>query len=135
MEKYGVDKSAMAWFNNYLLDRKQRVRVGTQMSTTVMIPTGVPQGSILGPLLFLVMINDLPSVVKNCQITLFADDAQLQFPFRPVNALHAYEQIQTDLNSVARWCSINGLKINPLKSQTIIIGTTQNRKLLSFDSE
>ncbi len=74
---YGVGNSSLKWFKNYLSDREQTVEINGTTSDWELVKAGVPQGSILGPLMFILYINELPRVVKKCKITLYADDTAL----------------------------------------------------------
>ena len=73
----GCSDSALRWFESYLSDRSQNVMFNNASSETRFTSVGVPQGSILGPLLFLIAINDLPSVVRHSNLTMYADDTTL----------------------------------------------------------
>jgi len=77
LEKYGVRGLPLVWLRSYLRDRYQSVRIGAATSGSRLITCGVPQGSILGPVLFLVYINDLPNISNSADFTLFADDTTL----------------------------------------------------------
>ena len=77
LEYYGVCDESLPWFKNYFTGRKQFVHIDSQSSEELAITSGVPQGSILGPLLFIVYINDLPHRIKHCSVNMFADDTAL----------------------------------------------------------
>ena len=79
LRKYGVDNLEFAWFSSYLTNRKQYCRVNGVSSKTEDIKCGVPQGSCLGPLLFLIYINDLPFSLKKGKVTMYADDTSISY--------------------------------------------------------
>jgi len=79
LEHYEVRKSSLDWFRNYLTTRTQRVQFGNDMSSTRTIRFGVPQGSILGSLLFVLYINEPPQCLENCSIDTYADDTIIYF--------------------------------------------------------
>ena len=110
---------------SYLTNRVQYVCNGTTQSQRQSIQYGVPQGSILGPLLFILFINDLPEVVKTSQVTLFADDTALVDGNKVV-----HKSIQEDLANVEQWCQNNKLFINYDKCQVISFGPSVNNELL-----
>ena len=75
----GVSPSSIKWFESYLSNRKQRTSCGNELFDALPVTVGVPQGSILGPLLFVVYINNLPDAVINSEVTLYADDTVLYY--------------------------------------------------------
>lgn len=90
MEAYAIGGNLIKWVRNFLKDRSQRVRVGSEYSAYADVLSGIPQGSILGPVLFTIFINDLPNYVKSyCKI--FADDTKIE------EDTDKSDQIQTDL--------------------------------------
>ena len=119
----GVDELSVNWFRCYLTGRKQCVRVANNTSSYLDVISGVPQGSILGPILFSVFINDLPERVRNCYPHLFADDVQTSKSFTSDNAAVALSELNADLNNINDWSSDNGLSLNVDKCQHIIIGS------------
>ena len=74
LQKYGVEDNELLWFTDYLSDRSQAVNVDGCISSFSNINTGIPQGSVLDPLLFLIFINDLPTSLRNTLINIYADD-------------------------------------------------------------
>ena len=83
----GMNRFAVQWFRSYLTTRTQCVCVNRLLSEPQPIPFGVPQGSVLGPLLFIIYINDLPLVVQGCSIELYADDTLIYFASKSVSEI------------------------------------------------
>ena len=118
LNKYGVRGLALDWFGSYLDGRTQRVRIGTVFSESQVVNCGVPQGSILGPVLFLIYINDLPDVSTAAHFTLFADDTGLTFS--GVNYDTMVEEANSDLELVYNWTINNRLKLNAGKTSAML---------------
>ena len=116
---YGVLDDSLVWFASYLSCRRQRVRLQGLFSTWGMVHAGVPQGSILGPLLFSICINDLPSVVRGCQLNMYADDMELHCSNSDL--FLAQHGLQTDLDSIEFWLRTNQLSLNVGKSHITLI--------------
>ena len=103
------------WFHNYLSDRKQLVSINGCHSTVLPVWSGVPQGSILGPLLFLVYINDLPDVVSTSKVFLFADDTKCCLPITtPLDC----DQLQENIDNLVHWSNKWNLHFNKSKCST-----------------
>ena len=126
----GFDDLAIEWFRQYFKLRKQVTTVNGNSSPVTLIESGVPQGSILGPLLFILMLNDLPEVVKQCKVSLYADDTCLYFSAKDPNILESI--INTELSSLSDWFFHNHLLLNVKKCNFMLIGT--KAKLRHFDS-
>jgi len=109
-----------------LSGRKHRVRIGSLVSDLLEILLGVPQGSVLGPILFNIFINDLLFAVQE-NICNFADDNTLYVCGSDISDIT--RRIDNDLVSVIRWFSNNGMVANPDKFQAIFLGNSQNRWL------
>ena len=114
---------SLTWFASYLSCRQQRVCLQGSSSDWGVIRVGVPQGSILGPLLFIIYVNDLPSVIKTCDFNLYADDMEMHCS--NVNLSCAEHDLQDDLNSVYSWLCINLLSLNVPKSNVMLVGSRQ----------
>ena len=127
LEAYGLDNSSLLFIHDYLSKRKQRTKVGGEYSTWFDIERGVPQGSILGPLLFNIFINDIFLFVEICLICNFADDNTLSSCNKNLNTVK--KNLIHDTNILLHWFEINSLKANPTKFQYMILG-----KNLSLDT-
>lgn len=115
---------------SYLKDRTQTVFSNEMFSAMIPIASGVPQGSILGPILFSLYINDLPSVLKHCKIHLFADDVQLYYDCNDNSASSISRKINSDLARVEEWSSKNMLSLNIKKTHAIFISNTRSNLCL-----
>ena len=117
LEHYGIRGIAQSWFRSYLSNRSQYVDLNGYKSTELPLPTGVPQGSILGPLLFLLYINDLPSASK-LKCVIFADDTNLLIQGNDLKLLA--ETLNKELEIVDDYFKANQLKLNAKKTKVII---------------
>ena len=129
MQKYGVSGNELAWFTSYLQDRRQLCKVNGVSSRIEEIHCGLPQGSCLGPLLFIVYINDLPFCLESCQVTMYADDTSISFTAKSVNDLNV--TLNKELDSLRKCLQGNKLSLNVLKTQAMVIGSRPNLKKIS----
>ena len=128
LSEIGVSSSSIKWFESYLNNRKQKTSCGNEISAALPVTVGVPQGSILGPLLFLVYINNLPNAVKNSEVTLYADDTILYCFSKDPRLLE--DKLNEDLLMVAYWLRENKLTLNLDKTKSMIIGTGAARTII-----
>ena len=121
MEHYGIRGVAYNLVNSYLHDRNQFVALNQTCSKTNKIQYGVPQGSSLGPLFFLIFINNLKTAV-NCNPRLFADDTFLIVTAPSISLLQ--KKINNDLSRFREWCCVNKLTINPFNTNVLLYSPT-----------
>ena len=112
LDHYGVKNNVLPWFKNYLSNRQQFTYIDGVNSITQQILTWVPQGSVLGPILFTVYINDLPSCTKFIFL-LFADDTTFQISFNDLEEL--FQVDNSELQKAAGWFQTNKLTLNIFK--------------------
>ena len=130
LEHYGIRGIAHDWFRNYLTNRKQYVNINGTSSGQLPITCGVPQGSILGPLLFLIYVNDLANVSKNAITILFADDTNTIYEGTSYDELMI--TVQDDLKDISNWFKTNKLALNETKTKFMIFHTRFNKPPDSF---
>lgn len=118
----GLSNSAISLLQNYLQGRKQRVIINNKTSNTVEVQSGVPQGSILGPLLYAIYTSNFPSYITYCQHHFYADDTQLYYSFKSSDIQQASVNINTDLTNIREAAEKHALNLNPLKSSLIVFG-------------
>lgn len=122
---YGIKNEELLWFESYLFDRQQFVLYNGYKSDVQHISCGVPQGSILGPLLFNLLINDIDSVLKQCEIILYADDTVVYIAEKSCQQIE--QHLNDDINLIADWLVENSLIVNLKKTKTecVLFGTHQ----------
>ena len=132
LKMYGIDNETLRWFTSYLTERQQHVSVNNSKSSFKPVSCGVPQGSILGPLLFLLFINDLPLYTCNVFTDLYADDTTLYFVHPSQDVIE--QKLQTALNELQIWCKNNGMVLNSAKTKVMFVTTNQKRQRLVNDN-
>ena len=124
LSSFGISGSLLAWFTDYLAGRQQRVVLDGFSSSLSPVTSGVPQGSILGPLLFITFmdsLNQLP-LTSNSRLILYADDIVL---YKPINNQADLNLLQEDINAISKWTKEHGLSLN--SSKTNILPITRSR--------
>jgi hypothetical protein len=122
-EQFYFGATAITLISSYLKDRSQAVVIDGVFSEFLPVIKGVPQGSVLGPLLLSLFINDMPSAAKFMASHLFANDAQMYKMSAALNFHESVHQINVDVKAVNDWANENQLILNPGKTQAIIFGT------------
>ena len=130
LKHFGFHDDALQWVTSYLTDRKQKVRTDTD-SSWENIQNGVPQGSILGPLLFAVLVSDVSENITTGKHHTYADDLQLLLTFKPAEAVNAFKTTNTVLSNIANYSNNNFLKLNTDKTKYITLGSQHNLKNLA----
>ena len=131
LEAYGLDQNAVNLIKSYLTERKQCVRVGSTNSCLKNIKKGVPQGSILGPTIFNIFVNDIFHFVKKSDLVNYADDNTLTFTHSDINVLK--KTLEDESNILIKWFKENKMRANPDKFQEIAIGKKSVAENLSFN--
>ena len=126
LEIIGVRDHTLRWLSDYLTNRKQCTQVNGCYSKSNFITCGVPQGSILGPLLFLIYVNDIVHESRHTAIYLYADDTVLLSKSKSI--ANARTDMQNDLNSIMLWCERNKLSLNVKKTKNMLFGTRHRLK-------
>ena len=130
---YGIHHRELSWFKSYLSGRKQFCRINGVDSEIGDLETGVPQGSCLGPLLFLIYINDLPQAIQDSVVSMYADDTSLCYQSSDMTQLSA--AINNDLKILDTWLQGNKLTLNVAKTHSMLLCTKQKRKILKSQDE
>jgi hypothetical protein len=121
---FGVQDTALSWFSSYLSDRKFTVSAGNKTSPSTLLSCGVPQGSVLGPLLFSLYTTPLSSLLAVTAVShhLYADDTQLYISFTPNQFSTSVTLLQSSISQVSTWMSANLLSLNPSKTEFLVFG-------------
>lgn len=125
---YGFDAGAIDWFESYLTNRYQLVKLSRDdgsivMSDKVLINRGVPQGSILGPILFILYLADIQEQILHCKYHIYADDVQVYISCNPCDVDSTIDKLNKDLARIATWSNNNCLLLNPDKTKYLIFGS------------
>ncbi len=111
------------WFRHYLLDRSQAVKINNTVSTTAPVRYGVPQGSILGPILFTILTNDLTETINDCVVVQYAHDTQFVHSGTVEALPHLIARAEAIVSRAKSYFNNNGLLLNPNKTQCLFVGT------------
>ena len=113
--RYGIQDQPLSWFESYLINRTLSVSIENHLSSAANISSGVPQGSVLGPLLFILSINDLPLAVGLSSVMLYVDDTVIFSAASSIDQLQL--NLSLDLNVVSNWLTANGLFLKLKKTE------------------
>ena len=125
IEQFGIKGKLYEWIKNFLAGRHQQVLVDNHLSRKEEVLSGVPQGTVLGPLLFLIYINDLEEATKNSILRIFADDSKL---VKEIKEKSDHDELQKDLESAINWANENNMELNKDKFQLMQYGRNEGMK-------
>ena len=129
LQYYGVDDPALSWIKDFLTDRRQRVIVNGQSSRWHTVTSGIPQGSVLGPVLFVVYINTMVENDTVSDIYLYADDTKV---FKEVNTISDSQSLQQDINSLYTWTQDSLLRFHPEKCVAMRVGNSPDEVPVTY---
>ena len=129
---YGLSSNAHQWFKSYLTDRKQCTYIEGVYSAQGNLTCGVPQGSVLGPLLFLIHLNDLDLFLTHAKADMYADDTSFHVSGKNIEEIN--KRLNKDAGIVSSWCDNNRMIINTEKTKSMLIGSKQRIALLGHPS-
>ena len=131
LKNMNLDSSVTEWVKSYLTNRQQRVYANSYYSSYQNVTQGVPQGSVLGPLFYIVYANDLSKIVKNCKFALYADDTVLYISEKDIEV--SIRKLQEDIDALSTWCAKNGIMANTDKTKVMLFGTKNNLSKIPID--
>lgn len=123
----GCDRYFLLWLESYLSDRSQIVNISGYYSNPISVDSGLPQGSHLGPLLFLIFINDLPLTFHKSKCLMYADDVKMFYPIRSLTDCLSF---QMEIDLFLNWCEYNHLELNSLKCK--IFSATRSINAINY---
>ncbi len=129
LHSYNIDLNIIGWIENYLRDRSQYVEVNGKASASLPVTSGIPQGSVLGPLLFLIYINDLPEDIDS-KIYMYADDTKI---YREIKSPLDHKILQSDLDKMKLWSDIWLLNFHPDKCFSLTIGSLETSEHFTYN--
>ena len=125
LQDIGLSSAALNWFSSYLSNRFQAVCINSELSDKLPIQSGVPQGSILGAILFNIYVNDLPSVPQCCKSKTYVDDNKLYITLPVQQCPSTVADMNRDLTKIRNWCFDNRLLLNASKTKLMLFGSRQ----------
>ena len=126
LSELSINERVVKWFRSYLTHRKQRVLANNVYSVAQSITQGVPQGSVLGPLFYILYANDIVDRIKHCRLALYADDTVIYTA--SANPQVAKSRMSNDMQALSGWCATNGIKMNTEKTKLMWFGSAKQVK-------
>ena len=118
LESFGINGGALAWTDSFVTDRRQKVRANGELSEFKPVKSGVPQGSILGPILFTLFVNDIPSELETI-ISMYADDTKV---YTAITSESSITSLKSDLRKLETWAQLMQMKFHPAKCKVMHLG-------------
>lgn len=135
LHTYGISGKLLGWLKAFLSNRSQNVVVDSVQSHPGDVISGIPQGSVLGPLMFLIFINDIPHVFRSSNVKLFADDCKIYMAYSRTHGTQSKIEFQADINRLCAWTASNQLKIAFEKCSVIHLGYQNPKHVYYFGNQ